>query len=160
LALGTTSARYGEHVPTPHYGQPRYRTIADELRQRIESGAIPPGTLLPSESALSADFRASRGTIRQAIATLREGGFVSTEHGRGTYANSGSYGSIWPWSTGAQTRQREIAADVELAALLDVEIGTPLIEWQTVTRKRGKAQMVVRIYGVGDTAFNLQIEAT
>ena len=65
LALGKTSARYGEQVPTPHYGQPRYRVIADELRERIESGAIAPGALLPAESTLTAEFRVARGTHPQ-----------------------------------------------------------------------------------------------
>ncbi|WP_410811141.1 GntR family transcriptional regulator [Micromonospora sp. 067-2] len=70
LTLDKTSARYGDRVPTPHYGQPRYRVIADQLRERIESGSIPPGALLPTESALTTEFRASRGTVRQAV--LRE----------------------------------------------------------------------------------------
>ncbi|MFI7021481.1 GntR family transcriptional regulator [Micromonospora sp. NPDC049900] len=108
---------------------------------RIESGAIPAGTLLPAESALTAEFRASRGTIRQAIAALREDGLATTEHGRGTYANShsGPAGN-------AEPRQREVAADPQLAALFDVEVGTSLIERESITRTEGRVETVMRVY--------------
>jgi len=72
-------------VPTPHQGTPRYRLVAEELRRRIEAGAIPAGALLPPESALVQEFGISRGTAREAIAALRAEGLVVTEHGRGTY---------------------------------------------------------------------------
>lgn len=138
MALGRTSARYGERVPTPHYGQPRYRAIADQLRKRIESGTIPPGALLPAESSLTTDFRASRGTIRQAIAVLREQGFVATEHGRGTYA------VVQVDET--EVVQREVNADNRLAALFVVEVGTPLSEREAVTRRDGQVEEVIRTY--------------
>ena len=73
-------------VPAPHPERPLYRLVADELRRRIMAGAIPPGSLLPSETALMAEFDVSRGTIRDAIGLLRAEGLVVTEHGRGTYA--------------------------------------------------------------------------
>jgi len=72
-------------VPTPHYGTPRYRRVADQLRDRITSGAIPPGALLPPEVALAKEFNVARGTIRAAINALRQDGLVTTEHGRGTH---------------------------------------------------------------------------
>ncbi|WP_431900698.1 GntR family transcriptional regulator [Micromonospora chalcea] len=131
-------------MPTPHYGEPRYRSIAAELRERMKSGAIPPGTLLPSESALGAEFRASRGTIRQAIAALRNERLVVTEHGRGTYANP-QLRERKP-STGTEIRQRQVAADPELAKLFAVDTGTPLIEEQSLTRTDGAVKAVVRSY--------------
>lgn len=133
-------------MPTPHYGQPRYRVIADELRRRIESEIIPPGSLLPTESALTAEFRASRGTVRQAIAVLRDERLVATEHGRGTYAkpnrNKGGPGE----GPEVETRQRQVTADPELAALFAVEVGTPLVEQQDVTRVDGAVGAVARVY--------------
>ncbi|MFV2095786.1 GntR family transcriptional regulator [Micromonospora sp. LOL_014] len=72
-------------MPTPHYGTPRYRRVADQLRDRITSGAIPPGALLPPETALAKEFNVARGTIRAAINALRQDGLVTTEHGRGTH---------------------------------------------------------------------------
>ncbi|WP_422755181.1 GntR family transcriptional regulator [Micromonospora sp. WMMD708] len=133
-------------MPTPHYGQPRYRTIADELKERIERGVIPPGTLLPAESTLTAEFRVARGTIRQAIAALREAGFVTTEHGRGTYARLLRNEAGPNKQSEPKARLRQVAADPELASLFDVEVGTMLIEQERVTRANGAVEKVVRTY--------------
>ncbi|TDB73612.1 GntR family transcriptional regulator [Micromonospora sp. KC723] len=133
-------------MPTPHYGQPRYRVIADELRQRIKGGVIPPGGLLPTESVLTAEFRASRGTIRQAIAVLRDEHLVVTEHGRGTYVNPHQHESRPGDGRETETRQRQVPADPEIAALFAVEAGTTLVEQQDVTRINGAVEAVVRAY--------------
>ncbi|MCI4062809.1 GntR family transcriptional regulator [Micromonospora sp. R77] len=133
-------------MPTPHYGQPRYRVIADELRRRIESGVILPGSLLPAESALTAEFRASRGTIRQAIAVLRDEGLVATEHGRGTYANPYRPENGPGEGPKVETRERQVAADPELAALFGVEVGEALVEQQNVTLMNGAVGAVIRTY--------------
>ncbi|MER7269209.1 GntR family transcriptional regulator [Micromonospora carbonacea] len=146
LTLGKTSARYGEQVPTPHYGQPRYRAIANELRERIESGDIPPGALLPTEGALTAEFRVARGTIRQALSILREEGWTATEHGRGTYVRVPQRASSPHQGSNPETRQRRVAADRELAALFGVEVGTSLIEDESVTRKESRVESVARVY--------------
>ncbi|MEH0819300.1 MULTISPECIES: GntR family transcriptional regulator [unclassified Micromonospora] len=146
-------------MPTPHYGKPRYRLIADKIRERIESGDIPPGSLLPAESALTAEFRAARGTIRQAIALLREAGLVTTEHGRGTYAHArrhprGQDQAAEP-ETRQRQRQRQVAADRELAALFAVEVGTTLIEDEEIVWTDGTVGEVVRIYrllGLGSSS--------
>ncbi|MGW3619199.1 GntR family transcriptional regulator [Micromonospora arida] len=133
-------------MPTPHYGQPRYRAIAEALSERIEGGVIPPGTLLPAESALSAEFQAARGTVRQAIAALREAGLVATEHGRGTYATTRQHGHGLDEGSKTETQQRQVAADAELAALFAVKVGTALMEQQSLTRTDGTVRTVVRTY--------------
>lgn len=141
-------------MPTPHYGQPRYRVIADELRKRIESGVIPAGALLPAESVLTAEFRASRGTVRQAIAVLREDGLASTEHGRGTYAAVYSRDHSPQRRSETKRRQREVAADAELAALFGVEVGTTLIEAESVAREGRKVVTVTRTYRLRPTSHS------
>src|SRR5215212_4323100 len=65
--------------------RPAYRQIADHLRSAILSGEIPPGKQLPSERALMETYGAARGTVRQAIATLRAEGLIDIEHGRGAF---------------------------------------------------------------------------
>ncbi|MFG3556524.1 GntR family transcriptional regulator [Micromonospora sp. NPDC047557] len=138
-------------MPTPHYGQPRYRVIAEELRERIESGAIPPGALLPAESALTAEFRAARGTVRQAIAALREAGLVATDHGRGTYATIRQHERGLDKGSETETQQRQVPADAELAALFAVELGAVLVEQQSVIRTSGAVGTVVRTYRLFQT---------
>ena len=64
---------------------PIYRRIAADLRQRIESGEIAPGSQLPTELELREQFEASRNTIRDAIKTLITLGLIETRPGQGTF---------------------------------------------------------------------------
>ena len=43
---------------------PMYRDIADQLRQRIESGEFASDSQLPTEQDLQTEYGASRNTIR------------------------------------------------------------------------------------------------
>jgi GntR family transcriptional regulator len=65
--------------------QPMYQQIADELRNRIESGALEPGQQLPTELALREEFGASRNTVRDAIKRLSGLGLVESRPGSGTF---------------------------------------------------------------------------
>jgi GntR family transcriptional regulator len=66
----------------------RYQAIADELRARLGSGGLEPGTLLPSEAELSRDFAASRVTIRRALESLRDEGLVDSRQGFGWFVSA------------------------------------------------------------------------
>lgn len=61
----------------------RYQEIADELRSRLASVGV--GSVLPSESELSAEFAVSRVTIRRALEILRDEGLVDSRQGFGWY---------------------------------------------------------------------------
>lgn len=63
--------------------QTRYQAIADDLRRRVEEGAVGSGRLLPSEADLSADYGASRVTVRRALEALRDEGLVESRQGLG-----------------------------------------------------------------------------
>lgn len=162
-------------VPTPHPERPRYRLLADELRRRILAGVIPPGTLLPSEAALMAEFGVARGTIREALRLLRDEGLVVTEHGRGTIVRpalpvrrlaSDRYRAELDQLTGDQPPAtsftatlgiawedyrldrefREVPATSALAELLDVEPGTMLLERMFVFHASGQPQQMSTSY--------------
>jgi DNA-binding GntR family transcriptional regulator len=64
---------------------PRYRQIADIIRQRIESGELQPERPIPSESAIMQEFGVARATARHAVEVLREQGLVVKVPGLGTY---------------------------------------------------------------------------
>ena len=64
---------------------PMYRQIAEELRQDIESGELPPGSQLPTELELRERFEASRNTVRDAIKSLVRLNLVVTRPGQGTF---------------------------------------------------------------------------
>jgi GntR family transcriptional regulator len=62
-----------------------YRRIADDLRLRIESGVLTPGSRLPTEVELRDAYRVSRNTIRDALKWLLTRGLIETRHGQGTF---------------------------------------------------------------------------
>lgn len=64
----------------------RYQEIADELRRRVRDAA--PGSLLPSESELSAEFSASRVTIRRALELVRDDGLIAARQGFGWFVST------------------------------------------------------------------------
>ncbi|GAA2019580.1 GntR family transcriptional regulator [Pseudokineococcus marinus] len=64
--------------------QPLHARVAAALRAEVDDHAAPPGTLLPSESALTERFGVSRSVVRQALAALEGEGRVRREKGRGT----------------------------------------------------------------------------
>ena len=63
----------------------RYREIADALRERVVAGEFAAGRLLPSESALSATYDASRVTVRRALEQFSEEGLVDARQGFGWF---------------------------------------------------------------------------
>lgn len=76
--------------------QPMYRHIADDLRAKIATGALPPdaelpeGALapnakLPTEGELSVQYEASRNTVREAIRRLTDEGLLESRPGQGTF---------------------------------------------------------------------------
>ncbi|MEU8022600.1 GntR family transcriptional regulator [Micromonospora haikouensis] len=69
--------------------RPLYVQLADLIAKRIESGELQPLKPLPSELRLQQEYGVARGTVRAAIALLRERGLVMTMPQRGTYVTEG-----------------------------------------------------------------------
>jgi GntR family transcriptional regulator len=63
----------------------RYREIADDLLRRIDEGELGAGRVLPSEATLSAEYNASRVTVRKALEQLRRDGRVDSRQGFGWF---------------------------------------------------------------------------
>ena len=64
---------------------PMYQQIADDLRQKIESGELGHGDQLPTELELRVQYEASRNTVRDAVKWLITGGLIETRPGQGTF---------------------------------------------------------------------------
>jgi GntR family transcriptional regulator len=129
--------------------EPIYRQIADDLRQKIESGELAPGTQLPTEFELRETYSASRNTIRDALKLLTTRGLVQTHAGQGTFVTklivpfvttlTGDPGSgdsvVYDAAVRAQRRNPEFsaprvevqAAEEQIAQALDVPEGTQVI---------------------------------
>ncbi len=64
---------------------PKYQSIADSLRQEIESGLYREKGLLPTEQVLCRSFNISRQTVRRALSVLEEEGLITRRQGSGSH---------------------------------------------------------------------------
>jgi DNA-binding GntR family transcriptional regulator len=73
---------------TDEFPLPKYARVVTELRRRIEAGEYRPGDMLPSESQLVREFGIGRTTIVRALQILKDDGWISREHGLGSYVKA------------------------------------------------------------------------
>jgi len=129
---------------------PAYLRIVAELRGRIASGEWPPGTRLPSETRLMAQFGVSRTVAKWAILVLKGEGLVEGRRGSGVYVREVSRlvreshsrtmrnqsGPTSPFQRDAalagrrghwEHDSRYERADLTVARRLDVDVGTPVM---------------------------------
>lgn len=66
--------------------QPLYLQLRDQLRARLLSGAIAPGSRLPSAREMSQLLHVSRNTVDEAYRMLQDEGLVRIVSGQGTFA--------------------------------------------------------------------------
>ncbi len=64
---------------------PLYQQLYQQLRDKIENGALEVGAKLPSMRELAADYGISRLTARKAIEMLVNDGYVYVHHGKGAF---------------------------------------------------------------------------
>ncbi len=76
-------SHHGRVSIDPESGVPAYRQLAMILVGRIASGEIT--RRLPSENTLMQQYGLALGTVRHAIAVLRDEGVVFTTPGLGTF---------------------------------------------------------------------------
>lgn len=65
-----------------------FERIAREVAERIQSGELQPDYPIPSETTLAQEYGVAKGTVRQAVALLRDQQWVFTVPHRGTYVSS------------------------------------------------------------------------
>lgn len=68
--------------------QPQYALIYESVKQQIQDGLFPTGSLLPSENELSTQFATTRMTVRQALTELVREGYIERRHGKGSIVTS------------------------------------------------------------------------
>jgi GntR family transcriptional regulator len=64
---------------------PRYARVEAVLASNIADGTLPPGSQLPTETALIERFGVSRPTVRRAVQNLVSRGLVEILRGKGTF---------------------------------------------------------------------------
>ncbi|MFY1617403.1 GntR family transcriptional regulator [Micromonospora sp. WMMD736] len=68
----------------PRSHTPVYIQLADLLREKIETGTLPAGSNVGSETRLSQEHQIGRDAVRMAISLLRSEGLVTTSRPAGT----------------------------------------------------------------------------
>ncbi len=64
---------------------PIYVQIIEQIKRQVDSGELRPGDQLPTVRQLATEVRVNFNTIARAYRALDDAGFISTQHGRGTY---------------------------------------------------------------------------
>ena len=102
---------------------PPYEQLRIQIAARIASGALAPGTRLPTVRSLAADLGLAVNTVAKTYRALEADGTVVTEGRRGTFV---------PWGAGAAGGEAAAAAGQYVAAVrrlgLSLTEATALVE--------------------------------
>ncbi len=122
---------------------PKYAVVVNTIQRRIEDGIYPPGSAIPSEATLIAEFGVSRPTAVRALGILQQDGWIDAEQGKGRFVRSRSaIASRRPAHEMTSLINQEESAEVTIvragpvlaservAGALDLTEGTPVIERQ------------------------------
>lgn len=128
----------------PNSPLPLHHQLAQRLRDEIASGRWRPGEAIASERELMGLAGVSRATVRQALASLIQGGLLERRHGRGTfvaqpkieqelhavYSFAEQMRALGRTMRDRVLRREAVPAPPDVAALLHVEPGERLIQIQ------------------------------
>ena len=64
---------------------PPWMQVRDALRQRITSGELSPGAMVPSIVTIHQDYGIAKTTARKVLAALRDEGLIITTPGWGSF---------------------------------------------------------------------------
>lgn len=148
-----------------------YQEIANHLRDKILSGELAPRDQLPSEPSLAQEFGVARNTASRALKQLREEGLIVTTQGARSVVRSRP--RISYLATGENFRDRqatgkpndiaeaeaqghsnkselldfgEMPAPPEIAKLLELQAGEPVIMRYQLNRVDGEPMKAMRCY--------------
>ncbi|HWR37947.1 MAG TPA: GntR family transcriptional regulator [Patescibacteria group bacterium] len=87
---------------------PAYYRLADDIKQKIESGELKPGDGLPTEESLGEARGISRMTVRQGLSLLLEAGLIETIKGKGSFVSRPCLNRlVIDWEIGVQLNGQE-----------------------------------------------------
>ncbi|MEC3995568.1 GntR family transcriptional regulator [Actinacidiphila sp. DG2A-62] len=133
----------------------RHQQVADDLRRRIVSGALTTGERLPSERQLSAHYRVSTPTLRDALGVLQAEGLVEKVQGRGNFVREPAPRLTYPGRhPGAAevadlhvvSSFSEVAAAGEVAARLGVPPDTTVTRYVCLAHRGDTPHSLTHLY--------------
>lgn len=87
-----------------------YQQVADYLRTEIHDGTLGPGQRLPKQAELVAEYGVSLGTVKSALAVLRDERLIVSRQGEGTWVRR--EGLDGPAETAADSDARDMLTEV------------------------------------------------
>ena len=116
---------------------PKYIHILNTLRQRIEDGTYPPGSALPSENQLAAEFGVARATVLKSLQALKQDRWIESQHGKASFVRgqptarrAAPAHAVAALDADEMTVEllsvAPILAESRVAALLNIPEGTPV----------------------------------
>jgi DNA-binding GntR family transcriptional regulator len=131
--------------------EPAYLRIANAITEQIGAGLYRAGDQLPTEPQLRAQYGVSPMTVRRAINILLDRGLVTTTQGKGTFVRSPDMGEaifrlqeitdLWVDDASVAVLLLEAsirAADEQVAAMLDLTPGDPIVFLRRVIQRKGQ----------------------
>jgi GntR family transcriptional regulator len=94
--------------------RPRYLQIARQLRQAIQAGDFPVGSILPPEVQLASHYGVSRQTVREAIDQLRQHGMLTTRKRVGTRVDAAEPAGLFRYAFQSVDDLLGMAAETEM----------------------------------------------
>ena len=73
----------------PNAPEPPYEQVRDQFRAQVETGALAPGTKLPTVRALAADLGLAANTVARAYRELESLGVIETRGRAGSVVTGG-----------------------------------------------------------------------
>ena len=148
----------------------KWSAIRTALVEKIDGGEWPVGHRLPPETELAAQFGVGRSTVRDALRTLADDGYIHRQRGAGTRvrergrlrnalnSNFGVADLIRSTGRTPGTQSMEISvavADAEVARALDVPAGSSVMRVERIRTADGEPLVLSTHYyrstGEGDT---------
>jgi GntR family transcriptional regulator len=127
--------------------------VREEVRDRIRDGRFSDGVQLPPEIELATSLGVSRTTVREALLQLEQEGLLIRRHGHGTFVRSAARlrGSLNANISATEVikghgmepgtshaRVEEVTADAEIATILGLEAGAPILRLERVRTADGR----------------------
>jgi len=136
------------------------RTVFEDLRHQILSGALGPGERLPGERELAARYGTNRNTLREAVRRLEQARLVTVRHGQGVtvadFRRTGTMELLAPLfeASGDLTELSQIIQDILPARLMVLEFAGRLAvqraDRSDIERLRDITDLIVTASGTDD----------
>ncbi|MFM0640784.1 FadR/GntR family transcriptional regulator [Paraburkholderia metrosideri] len=104
------------------------------IRERIEAGVYPVGSLLPAQRQLSEELAISRASLREALSTLEALGLLIIRPGKGVYVESAQATAAQSWRFAEQsslpdTYQMRFALEGFIARMAALAVSDSDLAW-------------------------------